>query len=166
VLRYAGDAILAEFSSAVVAVKSAVSIQAELNAQNRSLDDDKKVQIRIGINIGDVIEDRGEVFGDGVNLAARLEAAAPEGGICISDSVQEQISGKLNVGFSDGGEAEFKNINRPVRVFFWRPQPEQVMNSSANKSRGAEMPSIAKWKIFSICRMKWCRLSPARWSLN
>ena len=79
VLRYAGDAILAEFSSTVAAVKCAMSIQLELNVQNQSLSDDRKVQIRIGINIGDVIEDRGEVFGDGVNLAARLEAAAAEG---------------------------------------------------------------------------------------
>ena len=150
VLRYAGDAILAEFSSTVAAVKCAVSIQLELSAQNQSLDDDKKVQIRIGINIGDVIEDRGEVFGDGVNLAARLEAAAPEGGICISASVQEQIPGKLDVAFIDGGEMEFKNIDRPVRVFRW--QPEQIMISSANKSRSSEMPSIAVLALTNMNR--------------
>jgi adenylate cyclase len=150
VLRYAGDAILAEFSSAVAAVKSAVSIQTELSAQNQLLDDGKKVQIRIGINIGDVIEDRGEVFGDGVNLAARLEAVAPEGGICVSASVQEQIPGKLDVEFVDGGEEEFKNINRPVRVFRW--QPEQVMNSSANKPRDSEMPSIAVLALTNMNR--------------
>jgi len=143
VLRYAGDAILAEFSSAIAALKCAVSIQTEMNTQNQSLDDDKKVQIRIGINIGDVIEDRGEVFGDGVNLAARLEATAPEGGICISASVHEQIAGKLDVDFSDGGEEEFKNIDRPVRVFRWQPQADPVMNSPESKSRGSETPSIA-----------------------
>jgi adenylate cyclase len=150
VLRYAGDAILAEFSSVVAAVKCAVSIQLELSAQNQPLDDDNKVQIRIGINIGDVIEDRGEVFGDGVNLAARLEAAAPEGGICISASVQEQTLGKLDATFTDGGETEFKNINRPVRVFRW--QPEEVMNSSANKSRGSEKPSIAVLALTNMNR--------------
>ncbi len=81
VLRYAGDAILAEFASAVTAVRTSIAIQSELAGQSASVADDKKVQIRIGVNIGDVIEDRGEVFGDGVNLAARLEEAAPAGGI-------------------------------------------------------------------------------------
>jgi adenylate cyclase len=152
VLRYAGDAILAEFSSAVAAVKCAVSIQLELSAQNQPLDDDKKVQIRIGINIGDVIEDRGEVFGDGVNLAARLEAAAPEGGICISASVQEQTLGKLDADFTDGGEVEFKNIERRVRVFRWQPEAEQAMNSSARKLRGSEMPSIAVLALANMNR--------------
>jgi adenylate cyclase len=141
VLRYAGDAILAEFTSAVAALKCAVSIQTELYAQNQALDDDKKVQIRIGINIGDVIEDRGEVFGDGVNLAARLEATALEGGICVSASVYEQLLGKLDVEFTDGGEEEFKNLNRPVRVYRWQPEPITI--SSASKSSGSEMPSIA-----------------------
>ena len=118
VLRYAGDAILAEFSSTVAAARAALDIQNALAHENRELEDDKQVQIRIGINIGDVIEDRGEVFGDGVNLAARLEAAAPEGGICISRSVQEQVRGKVDVPFTDGGEKEFKNIAHPVRVYY------------------------------------------------
>ena len=152
VLRYAGDAILAEFSSAVAAVKCAVSIQLELSAQNQALDDDKKVQIRIGINIGDVIEDRGEVFGDGVNLAARLEAAAAEGGICVSASVQEQTLGKLDADFTDGGEIEFKNIERPVRVFHWQPEAEPTMSSSTNKPHGSETPSIAVLALVNMNR--------------
>ncbi len=143
VLRYAGDAILAEFSSAVSAVNTAVEIQREMANKNHQVDDDKKVQIRIGINIGDVIEDRGEVFGDGVNLAARLEAAAPEGGICISTSVHEQVLGKLDVDFNDGGEEQFKNINRPVHVFYWKPEGDQPGAVGAKKSRASEMPSIA-----------------------
>lgn len=141
VLRYAGDAILAEFSSAVGAVNSAVDIQSGLERRNRDLDDAGKVQIRIGINIGDVIEDRGEVYGDGVNLAARLEAAAPEGGLCISGSVHEQVLGKVDARFSDDGEEEFKNIDRPVRVYRWRPG--DIVSTEKGKSRGSEKPSIA-----------------------
>ena len=90
VLRYAGDAILAEFSSAVAAVKCAVGIQTELSVRNRMLDDERKAQIRIGINIGDVIEDRGEVYGDGVNLAARLESA------CSGSSSNTSVSARLS----------------------------------------------------------------------
>lgn len=143
VLRYAGDAILAEFSSAVSAVKTAVGIQREMARKNHEVADDKKVQIRIGINIGDVIEDRGEVFGDGVNLAARLEAAAPEGGICISTSVHEQVLGKIEVEFSDGGEEQFKNINRPVHVYRWQPLSEINLSLGDPAKSGSEKPSIA-----------------------
>lgn len=143
VLRYAGDAILAEFSSAVSAVNTAVDIQHEMARKNQQVADDKKVQIRIGINIGDVIEDRGEVFGDGVNLAARLEAAAPEGGICISNSVYEQVLGKLDEGFTDGGEEQFKNITRPVRVYRWIPAQDSVVSSGNSVKPGSEKPSIA-----------------------
>ena len=143
VLRYAGDAILAEFSSAVVAAKTAIAIQIELAGQNQALADDKKVQIRIGINIGDVIEDRGEVFGDGVNLAARLESAAPEGGICISASVHEQIYGKLEDEFTDDGEEAFKNIDRPVRVYRWKPIQDSSESSNIPVNHSSEKPSIA-----------------------
>ncbi|GMQ90689.1 MAG: tetratricopeptide repeat protein [Gammaproteobacteria bacterium] len=117
VLRYAGDAILAEFSSAVTAVRTSISVQSELASQNASVADDRKIQIRIGVNIGDVIEDKGEVFGDGVNLAARLEAAAPAGGICITSAVHEQVAGKIDSEFSDDGVERFKNIRNPVHVF-------------------------------------------------
>lgn len=153
VLRYAGDAILAEFSSAVTAVKCAIEIQTELAVKNQSFDSDKKVLIRIGINLGDVIEYRGEVFGDGVNLAARLESAAPEGGLGISSIVYEQIFGKIDAEFVDGGLANFKNINRPVHVFHWTPvisqhRPEPSMNNdtsngSPNQNQKSNKPSIA-----------------------
>lgn len=143
VLRYAGDAILAEFSSTVTAGRVALDIQNALARDNRELDDDKKVQIRIGINIGDVIEDRGEVFGDGVNLAARLEAAAPEGGICISGSVYEQLRGKLDAQFADEGEQEFKNISHPVRTYKWEPAPNEESPAAVRTPRISDKPSIA-----------------------
>ncbi len=143
VLRYAGDAILAEFSSAVSSVNAAMDIQREMARKNQQVADDKKVQIRIGINIGDVIEDRGEVFGDGVNLAARLEAAAPEGGICISGSVHEQVIGKLKENFTDDGEEQFKNISRPVHVYRWIPAQDSSVSPGNPAKRGSEKPSIA-----------------------
>ena len=143
VLRYAGDAILAEFSSAVSAVKCAVAIQTNLYQRNQPLADDEKIQIRVGINLGDVIEDRGEVYGDGVNLAARLEAHAPEGGICISASVNDQILNKLDAVFTDDGEQEFKNTNRPVQVFVWTPKSGKTVEVDSNKMRISDKPSIA-----------------------
>jgi len=145
VLRYAGDAILAEFSSAIAAVNTALAIQSKLASQNVSIADDEKVQIRIGINIGDVIQDRGEVFGDGVNLAARLEAAAPAGGICISSVVYEQLAGKIEAVFSDDGPEQFKNISRPVQVFRWTPGARLEPENRGGESLEAKSakPSIA-----------------------
>jgi len=145
VLRYAGDAILAEFSSAIAAVKTSITIQSELADKNAMIADDEKVQIRIGINIGDVIEDRGEVFGDGVNLAARLEAAAPAGGICISSVVYDQLAGKVDVEFSDDGPEQFKNISRPVKVFRWTPGARLEPDNRRGESLIAKSvnPSIA-----------------------
>ncbi|MFT5506104.1 MAG: adenylate cyclase [Gammaproteobacteria bacterium] len=145
VLRYAGDAILAEFSSAVVAVNTSIEIQTELAIKNSVFDLDKKVLIRVGINIGDVIEDRGEVFGDGVNLAARLEAAAPEGGVCISSSVHDQIVGKVDILFKDCGNESFKNINRPTHIFQWTPPVDTKINRAPDSAVGkiSEKPSIA-----------------------
>lgn len=149
VLRYAGDAILAEFPSAVTAVKCAVSIQAHLHERADRTPDSAGIRLRIGINIGDVIEDRGEVFGDGVNLAARLEGAAPEGGVCISSSVHEQVEGKQNAVFEDGGEAQFKNIERPVQVFYWQPGANV---QAAKKSPASETPSIAVLALTNMNR--------------
>lgn len=121
VLRYAGDAILAEFSSVVAAVSAAVAIQIELDKRNEDVPADDKVQIRIGVNLGEVLQDRGEIYGDGVNLAARLESVAQPGGVCISSAVHDQITGKVDVDFEDGGDESFKNIAKPVRVYRWQP---------------------------------------------
>jgi adenylate cyclase len=121
VLRYAGDAILAEFSSVVAAVTAAVAIQTELDQRNEDVPTDDKVQVRIGVNLGEVLQDRGEIYGDGVNLAARLESAAQPGGICISSAVYDQVLGKVDVNFEDGGDESFKNIAKPIHVYHWHP---------------------------------------------
>jgi len=108
VLRYAGDAILASFPSVVKAVETSVTIQNDLAKINQSQDGQDPVHIRIGINLGDVLEDRGEVFGEGVNLAARLESAAQAGGICISSLVHGQVNGKVDVDFCTAGSQRFE----------------------------------------------------------
>jgi adenylate cyclase len=150
VLRYAGDAILAEFSSVVAAANASVAIQNELLSRNRDVLEEQQIRVRIGINLGEVLEDRDEIFGEGVNLAARLEAAALPGGICVSSAVHEQIVGRVDVEFEDGGVEEFKNIARPVHVYHWQPgltttgQGKTAMaNSSAPDLVLPDKPSIA-----------------------
>jgi adenylate cyclase len=143
VLRYAGDAILAEFSSVLKLVQAAVDIQRELETRNTDFSAEDKVQIRIGLNIGEVLQDRGEIYGDGVNLAARLEAAAEAGGICISSAVYEQVKGKLEVRFVDAGEEVFKNIPEPVHVYRWHPGRSSSSAREAPTGESKIRPSIA-----------------------
>ena len=121
VLRYAGDAILAEFPSVVSCVNASVDIQSELASRNHDTPDNKKIQLRVGINLGEVLSDRGEIYGDGVNVAARLESIAVPGGICISHKVGAEVTGKIQVEFVDGGVHQLKNITEPIRVMHWHP---------------------------------------------
>jgi len=144
VLRYAGDAILAEFSSVVAAVKSAAFIQAELLRRNRVEAGASQVEIRIGINLGEVLEDRGEIFGDGVNTAARLESISSPGGICISGLVHQQIRGKVDIEFEDCGMESLKNIAEPVHVFRWQPDnPPGKAGKPGSGAPARKIPSIA-----------------------
>ncbi len=117
VMHYAGDAVLAKFDAVVDALSSAVSIQNELETRNEDLPNERKVQFRIGVNLGDVIEDRGDIYGDGVNVAARLESLADPGGICISESVRTAIGKKLEPDYEFMGEQQVKNIEEPVRAY-------------------------------------------------
>ncbi len=112
-----GDNLLAEFSSAVKAVDCAVKIQKELKIKNAELIENRRMQFRIGINLGDVIEENGRLYGSGVNIAARLEGLADPGGICISRNVYDQVKTKLDFGYDYLGEHEVKNISEPVRVY-------------------------------------------------
>ncbi len=113
----AGDAVLAEFSSAVEAVRCAIDIQESLRTRNRAYPPSRQMNFRIGITIGDVVERDGDLLGDGVNIAARLEGIAPVGGICVSRNVFEQVANKLSVRFADIGEQQVKNIPSPVHAF-------------------------------------------------
>jgi class 3 adenylate cyclase len=117
IFNTAGDAILAEFGSAVEAVRCATEIQAALRTRNDKLPHDRRVEFRIGVNLGDVIVQGGDLLGDGVNLAARLQTTAAPGGICIAGSVYDQIRNKLSLSFTPLGEMNYKNIPQPVRTF-------------------------------------------------
>jgi len=112
-----GDNVLAEFSSVVDAVESAVEIQKELKAKNAELSEDRRMEFRIGINLGDVIEEGERIYGDGVNIAARIESLAEGGGICISGTAFDQVENKLELEFEYLGEQSVKNINKAVRVY-------------------------------------------------
>lgn len=117
IFNTAGDAILAEFPSAVDAVRAAVDVQEAIASENRGVPEPRRMMFRIGVNVGDVMMKGSDLLGDGVNVAARLEGLAEPGGICISRSVAEQIEGKLTLGLVDLGDRELKNIGRPVRAF-------------------------------------------------
>ena len=120
----AGDSVLAEFVSVVNAVQCAVEIQNALKAENAEVPPEKRMQFRVGVNFGDVMVEGEQIYGDGVNVAARLESLAEPGGICISATVHEQIRDKLAFGYQDLGDQEVKNIARPVRVYRVLPEAE------------------------------------------
>ena len=117
VVHYAGDAVLADFATVVDALSCAAAVQQELNERNSGLPEERKVQFRIGVNLGDVIVDKEEIYGDGVNIAARLESMAESGGICISESVYSAVGTKLPFDYQFLGAQEVKNIKEPVRAY-------------------------------------------------
>jgi adenylate cyclase len=117
VVGSAGDSVLAEFASVVDAVRCAVGIQEELKDRNKQLAEDRRMEFRIGVNLGDVVEEGDTIYGDGVNIAARMESLAEAGGICISGMVYENIKNKLALGYEYVGEQTVKNIKEPVRVY-------------------------------------------------
>src|SRR5260370_9929440 len=117
IIDTAGDGILAEFPSVVNAVKCAVAIQSKMAERNAAIEPARRMQFRVGINIGDVVYDDTRIYGDGINVAARLEGIAEPGGICISSKVYEEISGRIDLACHDMGEQQLKNIARPVRAY-------------------------------------------------
>src|SRR5512136_2757816 len=131
----AGDSLLAEFASVVDAVRCAVGIQEELKDRNKELPQDRRMEFRIGINLGDVIEEGDTIYGDGVNIAARLESLADAGGICISGTVYDQIKNKLAFGYEYVGEQAVKNIKEPVRVYKVRMEPETASSKLGREKK-------------------------------
>ena len=114
----AGDSVIAEFASPIKATECAVQIQSKMQAMNEDVPEDQQMVFRVGINIGDVMVSKDNLFGDAVNVAARLESAAKPSGICISKSVFDMVSQKIKVSFEDAGELELKNIANPVQAYF------------------------------------------------
>ena len=126
-VKTTGDGFLAEFASVVDALRCAVDAQQAIAGRNTWIATAERIEFRIGIHQGDIVVEDGDIFGDGVNVAARLEALAEPGGICVSARVQEDAVGRLDLAFEDLGEQRLKNIARPVRVF--RVQPESPVPS-------------------------------------
>jgi adenylate cyclase len=139
IFNTAGDAVLAEFSSAVEAVRCAIDIQESLRTRNMAYPASRQMSFRIGITVGDVVERNGDLLGDGVNIAARLEGIAPVGGICISRTVHEQVANKLSVQFADIGEQQVKNIPTPVHAFKIEMRPDDTSGTKPPQ-RAAQSP--------------------------
>ena len=141
IVKTTGDGLLAEFASVVDAVTCAVIIQRGMIQHATDVPDDKRIVWRIGINIGDIIIEGNDIFGDGVNIAARLESICEPGGLCISDLACDQVRDKLPLTFTDSGEQQVKNIARPVRVFSLAPQ---AIAEAPELSPGRAAPSMAR----------------------
>jgi TolB-like protein/class 3 adenylate cyclase len=148
IVKTTGDGMLVEFASAVDAARCAIEVQRGVAAQNADLPQDTRIEFRIGIHVGDIIIDDNDIFGDGVNIAARLEGIAEPGGVCISDDAQRQVRGKVEVGFDDMGPQSLKNISEPMRA--WRVRldgsaasPAPAKLSAETAAALPEKPSIA-----------------------
>jgi adenylate cyclase len=141
-----GDNILAEFSSVVDAVNCAVEIQRELAERNAELPYNRKMEFRIGINLGDIIEEEGRIYGDGVNIAARVESLSEAGGICISGRAHDQVENKLGLEYDDLGKHQVKNIARPIQVYRVLSQP----GAAAHRVVQAKASLGRKWRKISL----------------
>ena len=142
IVKTTGDGLLLEFASVVDAVRCAVEVQREMAERNAGVAPDRRIEFRRGINVGDVIRDGRDIYGDGVNLAARLEALAEPGGICVSRVVRDQVRDKLELLFEDMGEQQVKNIARPVRVHRV-VLGESPPVASAQATEGSTKPPLA-----------------------
>ena len=148
VVDYPGDNVLAEFGSVVDAVECAVTIQEELKEKNSQLPENRRMEFRIGVNLGDVIDDEGRIYGDGVNVAARVEGLAEGGGICVSGIAFDGVRNKLNLGYEYLGEHSVKNIAEPVRVYKVLSKPEH-----AGKVFGEKKPIPRQWRWAALAAL-------------
>jgi adenylate cyclase len=140
IVKTTGDGILVEFASAVDAVRGAVEFQRRMAEQNTAVPQDQRIEFRIGIHVGDVIFDDNDIFGDCVNIAARLEAIAEPGGLCISDDAYRQVRGKIEIAWDDLGQLCLKNIAEPMRV--WRVRLTDQNASAANSGPARSQPPV------------------------
>src|SRR5512139_1036915 len=135
-----GDSVLAEFASVVDAVQCAVNVQKELRTRNAELPENRRMEFRIGVNLGDVIQEENNIYGDGVNIAARVQTLADGGGLCISGTAFDHVENKLQLGYEYLGEQTVKNIAKPVRVYRVLMEPE-----AAGKVIGEKKAKPEKW---------------------
>jgi adenylate cyclase len=147
VVKLMGDGLLAEFPSVIDAVNWALEVQAKVAELDNETAADERIEYRVGVNLGDIIVDGDDIFGDGVNVAARLQEIAQTGGVCISDKVHIEVRGKIGVEFTDGGAQAVKNITEPVHVWRWSPNQQAtampVVAGQAKPLPLPDKPSIA-----------------------
>ena len=163
IVKTSGDGLLVEFASVVDALRCAAEIQAAMAGSNGPLPADKRIDLRIGINMGDIVVEDGDIFGDGVNVAARLEGLAEPGGICVSARVREDAAGKIELAFRDMGEQQLKNIARPVRAYAIGAAASSTRHSRRRiiTSRlAAAVIILAVAGIGATAWWAWPRLSP------
>ena len=160
VVKNTGDGLLAEFASVVDAVRCAVEVQRGMIDREPEVPDERRIKFRIGVNLGDVIVEEHDIFGDGVNVASRLEALAEPGGICVSRVVRDQVRDKLDFTFDDMGERQVKNIARPVRVYALRPEGRAGV-PPVSRSSTASSSSVAAPRL-SIVVLPFTNLSDDR----
>jgi adenylate cyclase len=151
IVKLIGDGTLVEFTSVVDAVDCALEIQRTVASE---VGDGPRITLRIGVNLGDVIVDGDEIYGDGINVAARLEPLAEPGGICVSSIVNESVGTRVDASFEDSGEVRVKNIDRPIRVWKWQPG---TASGSAIASKSE--PSIARRDKPSIAVLPFANMS-------
>ncbi len=140
VVKLMGDGLLAEFPSVVDAVNWAVEVQAKVAELSAEEPDKQRIEYRVGVNLGDVIVDGDDIYGDGVNVAARLQEIAEPGGVCISEKVRAEVRGKVGVAFADGGAQAVKNITDPIRVWRWSPGQAEAPSTAEQVNAGAPLP--------------------------
>jgi adenylate cyclase len=158
VVKNTGDGFLAEFPSVVDAVRCAVEIQRGMAEREPEVPEERRIKFRIGINLGDVIAEPHDIFGDGVNVAARLEGLAEPGGICVSRVVRDQVRDRLDLAFEDLGEQQVKNIASPVRVYAWRREDTAGVSTTSASSATPSPPPAAAPRL-SIVVLPFANLS-------
>jgi len=161
IVKTTGDGVLAEFASVVDAVRCAAEIQRAMADRDLDPAEERRLRFRVGVNLGDVIVDGDDIYGDGVNIAVRLEGLAAPGGICISGTVRDHIGDRLPYAFEDMGEQSVKNIARPVRVYALRPEGMAEMPTASTSAITSHSPPIAAPRL-SIVVLPFANLSDDR----
>ena len=153
IVKTTGDGLLLEFPSVIDAVRCAVELQRGMMERNADVAPDLQLKFRIGINVGDIIIDGNDIFGDGVNVAARLQEIATPGGICLSNRVYEEVRDRRQIALDDGGERILKNIERPIRVWQWNPASSEAATRGTVRrvrrpwNRRTSLPESMNWPL-------------------
>ncbi|MBV8530307.1 MAG: adenylate/guanylate cyclase domain-containing protein [Candidatus Eremiobacteraeota bacterium] len=158
IVKNTGDGFLAEFASVVDGVRCAVEVQRRMGQRNAATPAEQRIEFRIGINLGDVIAEEHDIFGDGVNVAARLEGLAEPGGVLVSNTVHDHVRDRLSFAFEDLGDHQVKNIARLVRVYAWRPEGQAGVPTASVTSSSPTSPAVAAPRL-SIVVLPFANLS-------